>query len=148
MTPSEKLFAYAGDFEKTFVDDDWSRLERHFTEDVVYEVVNCPFACRVEGRDAVLAALRKSISGFDRRCDARRLGVRSGPTESGDQVELDWEVTYSLKGAPDLPLLGASLARFRGDRICYLRDSYPDGMGEQVAAWTSEHTPDWDLSYV
>jgi hypothetical protein len=148
MTLTDKLFAYAADFEKTFADDDWTRLERHFTADVVYEVVNVPFACRVEGRDAVLAALRKSISGFDRRCDERRLGIRRGPVESGDEVELDWEVTYVKKGAPDFLLLGGSLARFTADRISYLSDRYPDGMGEQITAWTSAHTPDWDLSYV
>lgn len=148
MTLTEKLFAYAADFEKTFVDDDWSRLERHFSEDVVYEVVNCPVACRVEGRDAVLAALRKSISGFDRRCDERRLGIRGGPVESGDEVELDWEVAYVIKGDPEFLLLGSSLARFRGDRIGYLRDSYPDGVGEEFAAWIGAHAPDWDVSYV
>lgn len=148
MTLTEKLFAYAADFEKTFVDDDWSRLEPHFSEDVVYEVLNAAsFSTRLAGRAAVFAGLRKSISGFDRRCDGRRLAVRRGPEERGNEVELDWEVTYSKQGAPDLLVEGTSLARFDGGRICYLRDSYPNGLNERVGAWIRAHAPDFDFSY-
>ncbi len=148
MTLIEKFYGYAADFEKTYADDDWSRLERHFADDVVYEVVNAPFACRITGRAAVLAALRKSISGFDRRCDARRIAVTRGPVESGNQVELDWNVTYAKAGAPDFLLVGGSLARFAGDRITYLQDHYPDEMTPAIDAWRRAHAPDWNLSYV
>jgi hypothetical protein len=33
---TQRFEAYAADFELTFVDDDWSRLEQYFTDDAVY----------------------------------------------------------------------------------------------------------------
>src|SRR6185369_3077312 len=38
MGPMNRFFEYAQDFEKTYVDDDWSRLARYFHPDAVYEV--------------------------------------------------------------------------------------------------------------
>ena len=38
MTNLECFAAYAADFEKTFKDDDWSRLERYFAPDATYQV--------------------------------------------------------------------------------------------------------------
>ena len=148
MSIVQHLFAYAADFEKTFVDDDWSRLERRFAEDATYEVQNTSFACTVRGRDAILAALRKSIEGFDRRFDDRQLAVTRGPVVEDDTVEIDWTATYVKADAPDYLLVGGSVARFDGDRIVYLCDRYPDGVSESAAAWIREHAPDFDPSYV
>jgi hypothetical protein len=36
MNLVDRYQAYAADFERTFVDDDWSRLEQYFTEDATY----------------------------------------------------------------------------------------------------------------
>ena len=36
MSRVARFEAYADDFEVTYVDDDWSRLEQYFTEDVIY----------------------------------------------------------------------------------------------------------------
>jgi len=36
MTAQDRFIAYALDFERTYQDDDWSRLEPYFAEDVVY----------------------------------------------------------------------------------------------------------------
>ena len=53
-----RFFAYAQDFEQTFFDDDWSRLAGYFEPDAVYEVRNVPFACRIEGRDAIFRGIK------------------------------------------------------------------------------------------
>src|SRR5262245_57026329 len=101
----ESFVAYADDFERTFVDDDWSRLERYFADDAVYSTPTN--GLRVEGREAVLAALRAAVSGFDRRCDTRELASTVGPAERGDEVWREWEARFTLAGAPDLMIGGS-----------------------------------------
>src|SRR5688572_7105692 len=74
MEPTtNRFFAYAQAFEQTFADDDWSRLAQYFEPDAVYEVRNVPFACRIEGRDAIFRGIKKSLDNFDRRFADRRL---------------------------------------------------------------------------
>ena len=140
--------AYAMDFEATYVDDDWQRLEKHFAEDAVYEVTNAAWGCRVEGRAAILAALRKSLDGFDRRMSDRRIELLGEPGEKGDEVEFKWRVTYALNDAPEFELDGKSHARFEGDRLVHLTDDYPDGVSDRALEWVRAHAPDSELDYV
>ena len=51
MGTAETFFAYAADFEKSYLDDDWSRLARHFREDAVYRVESDLFGCELKGPD-------------------------------------------------------------------------------------------------
>jgi hypothetical protein len=115
MTLVGRFEAYAMDFERTFVDDDWTRLEVHFTEDAVYATP--ANGLRVSGRANVLATLRAAVSGFDRRCDTRRLTSTVGPREEGNEVFRSWVGKFTLAGAPDLEIEGSERARFRGERI-------------------------------
>src|SRR6185295_19406317 len=69
----DRYQAYAADFERTYADDDWSRLEQYFTEDATYSTPANGMS--VSGRDTVLAVLRGSVTGFDRRCDSRTLAT-------------------------------------------------------------------------
>ena len=72
MKQSVQVFAdYAAAFEETFADDDWSRLEQYFAEDARYEISGGPFATTIDGRDAILKGLKKSLDGFDRKFDNR-----------------------------------------------------------------------------
>lgn len=147
MGPTLRFLSYAEDFEKTFADDDWSRLERHFAADAVYVVRNTPFVCRLEGRDAILRGLKKSLDGFDRRLPVRSTEVVEAPTESGDAVSVGWTATYSKPGSPALVTRGRTTARFRDRRIVELTDEYPDGVGETMERWIRDHAPDLDPSY-
>jgi hypothetical protein len=115
LTLVDRYTAYAADFELTFVDDDWSRLEQYFTEDAVYSTP--ANGLRTCGRAAALAVLRAAVSGFDRRCDTRRLVTTAGPTEDGNEVRREWAATFTLRGAPDLHIGGSERAVYRGDRI-------------------------------
>src|SRR5512145_1317992 len=98
----QRFLAYAQDFERTFKDDDWQRLLQYFTEDAVYEVKGSPVACRIEGRDAILAGIRKSLDGFDRKFDTRRLEVLSGPDLLEDGLAVAWAGHYEKKGLGSL----------------------------------------------
>lgn len=139
---------YAADFERTLRDGDWDRLVQYFTEHAVFEVKNASFACRLEGRDAVLAGLRKSVTGFDLRCDSRRPNVTRGPVLHDGRVEMDWTVTYGIADAPKFVLVGGSVAEYQEDRIHYLFDRYPDGMSDEAMAWSRAYAPGFDASYV
>jgi len=148
MGPLENFLAYAQDFEQTYDDDDWSRVERHFAPDAVYEVRNTAFACRLAGVQAILRGLKKSLDGFDRRLPKRTLDVSDPPRVEGDTMTVGWTAIYALPGAPPFGLRGRSTARYRGDVIAELVDEYPDGMDAEAAAWLEKHAPGLDASYV
>lgn len=73
MDPLRRFAAHAADFEKTFEDDDWTRLEGCFAEDAIYTVEGTPFDCEVRGRETILRAIKKSLDGFDGRFDKREI---------------------------------------------------------------------------
>jgi hypothetical protein len=88
MGTTDTFLGYAQDFEKTYADDDWSRLERYFAPDAVYEVRNVPFGCRLVGPQAIFRGIKKSLDGFDRRMDERTVAVVDGPYVEGERVSL------------------------------------------------------------
>jgi hypothetical protein len=147
MTLTERFLEYAMEFEKTFADDDWSRLERFFTPGATYEVRNAPFACRLEGRDAIFRGIRKSLDGFDRRFASRELEANDPPKEDGDTVTFGWKGTYRKEGAPPLTIRGQSVARYEGDRIVELSDTFDGALLPEVGAWLQKHGQGFDPSY-
>jgi hypothetical protein len=148
MDAVERFMAYATAFEQTFSDDDWSRLEPYFAEDAVYEVRATLGGCEIAGRSAILEGLRKSINGFDRHFADRVIALTVGPEVRGNELELDWTVTYTKDGAPPYVLEGKTIARLEDDRIVHMADIYAEGVMERGAAWIAEHAPGLDPSYV
>ena len=143
----QQFMAYAGDFERTLADDDWQRLRRYFADDAVYEVKADAFGCRLTGPTAIFAGIRKSLNGFDRKFSKRDIEVTSGPDISGDELRLSWNVTYHKDGVPPFVLRGRSVARYAGDKIAYLADSYDPSVGDELAAWQRESGMAIDPSY-
>jgi len=129
--------AYAADFESTYADDDWSRLERYFTEDAVYSTP--ANGVRIPGRASVLAVLQAAVSGFDRRCDSRRLVTTDGPRQEGNQVLREWSAVYTVAGAPDLEVSGSERAVYRGDRIELLEVVLTREMLARLIAFSGQH---------
>jgi hypothetical protein len=148
MAAMTRFFEYAQDFEKTYADDDWSRLAQHFEPDAVYEVRGVPFGCRLQGRDAIFRGIKKSLDGFDRRFAERRPEITDPPIETGDEVSVGWAVVYVKPDAPPFRLRGRSTARYRGERIVHLVDEYPTGMAAEAETWLGAHAPDFDAAYV
>ena len=118
MSLVERFEAYATDFERTYADDDWGRLEQYFTEDASYSTP--ANGVRIPGRKNLLAVLRAAVSGFDRCCDSRALRTTEGPRQDGEQVLREWEARFTHAGAPDLTIAGSERAVVRGDRIALL----------------------------
>ena len=142
----DRFLAYAQDFEKTYVDDDWSRLERYFAPDATYEVTGATPAL-LKGRDAIFRGIKKSLDGFDRKFAGRDIAVTSGPDVAGDELRAGWQVTYKIDGKPPFVLRGRSEAHFRDGKISYLADSYAPSVADELAAWQKKTGVALDPSY-
>ncbi len=140
MNDVERFERYAADFEVAFENDDWSVVGRHFAEDAVYETLAGPpmGGCH-EGRDAVLASMKQTLDGFDRRFDSREVAFIEGPEMRGGNVWLRARVIYAVAGAPDLVLEGEETATFNGDGIIRLEDSYPERVSDVVLQYLNAH---------
>lgn len=134
MNITQRFLEYADAFEQTYADNDWSRLESYFTEDASYQFEDQ----RADGRAAMLEMLRGSVDGLDRQMD-RRAPKFAAPTADGNTVHMDWQVTYTKSGCPDLVIAGHETAVFEGDRIATLRDELAPGARTALATWMSEN---------
>ncbi len=144
----QQFMAYAGDFERTLADDDWTRLRRYFADDAVYEVKAELFGCRLAGPAAIFAGMKKSLDGFDRKFAKRDIEVTSGPEISADEMRLGWKVVYNKEGVPPFVLRGESLVRYADGKIVYLTDMYDNARVEsELAAWQRESGMTLDPSY-
>lgn len=118
---------YADAFEVVFENDDWSLLEPYFTENAVYEIhAGPPFGARNEGREKVFAALKASLDAIDRRVDSRELEILEGPELRDGAVWFRWRASYGLAGTPGIAIEGSETARFEGDRIALLEDTFTE----------------------
>jgi len=134
MNIVDRFLEYADAFEKTYEDDDWSRIEPFFTENSSYQFGDQIAA----GRAATLEMLRNSVNGLDRQMDSRT-GEFGAPTSDGNTVHMDWKVTYTKSGCPDLVISGHETAVFNGDRIERLRDEMAADAEAAMGAWMAAH---------
>jgi ketosteroid isomerase-like protein len=134
MSIADRYQAYAEAFEESLRDDDWSRIEEYFTEDAVYE----PGEQDARGRAAVLERLKGGVDGFDRRMDTRTPDFQT-PTVEGDTLTMNWTVSYTKAGCPDLVIAGVETAIFEGDRIRLLRDAFDPEAQKQMGEWMAAH---------
>ena len=148
MSVMSTFLAYAKDFEATYLDDDWQRLEKYFVSEAVYDVENVSFACRLEGTEAIFKGIKKSLDNFDRAMDSRVIEATSAPSVRGDVFEVDWAVTYSKGDAPLVRILATSSATVRGGRMVHLVDRYLPGQDDQLLAWLEAYASELDPSYI
>jgi hypothetical protein len=134
----ERFSAPGRAFERTFLDDDWARLEAYFAVDAVYETLG-PGRERFVGRAEVLRALRRAVTNFDRRCHSRELVTTRGPNRAGAEVSREWACTFTLAGAPDLTIEGSERAVYRGDLIKLLQERLTPASRELLTLWVGDH---------
>ncbi len=130
----ELFRAYEADFEKTVADDRWSRLERYFTEDAVYETYGRA-GRRTEGRAAIFERLRRELDAFDRRCTWRRVRTIGKIEVDGNRVLRNWCVTFHIDGAADLLIEGSERLTYEGDRIAMLEEEPSETAERHLIAW-------------
>lgn len=148
MDDLNRFLAYAGDFEKTYLDDDWARLERYFTDDAVYEVRGLGLDCRLQGTTAIFTGIKKSLDNFDRTFSTRKIAVTSGPDVTGGTIRMGWTVSYGREGLEPFPLRGRTEVRYRDGRIAYLGDSYDASMEKDAAEWSARNRVTLNPRYV
>jgi hypothetical protein len=147
MDVLQRFAAYAADFEKTFRDDDWTRLEPYFAEEAVYTIEGVPFACEVRGREAIFRAIKKSLDGFDRRMDKREIGPGGAPEVEGRRISVSGSVRYEKEDLEPVSIRLMETAELdEAGRIVRLHDVYPDGQ-DAALAWIDRHK-EFDPSYV
>jgi hypothetical protein len=147
MEIMQQFLAYAGDFEKTLADDDWTRLRQYFADAAVYEVQAESFGCRLIGPQAIFAGIKKSLDGFDRKFTSRDIEVTSGPEIADNEIAMAWKVVYHKEGLPPFVLRGRSTVRYAGDKIAHLADTYDPSVADELAAWQRESGLTLDPSY-
>ena len=147
MDVLHRFAAYAADFEKTFEDDDWTRLEGYFAEDAIYSIKGTPFDCEVRGRDNIFRAIKKSIDGFDRRFDSRAIDGEGAPVVDGNRVTFSGSGHYEKEGVDPLTIQLSETAELdETGRIVSVVDVYPEGQDEMLR-WLERHRDDFDPSY-
>ena len=105
-----------------------------FTEDAVYAIGDD----RAEGHDAVLAQLKQGVDSFDRLMSSRVLTLND-ITVDGNEVVSNWTVTYTLEGCPDISIHGTETARFEGEQIASLVETFDPESQAALGEWMGAH---------
>lgn len=143
----QRFGEYAGEFEKTYEDDDWTCLERFFDPDVRYVVSGTTFDCELRGREAVLSGIKKALDGFDRRFDHREVEPAGDPVVGRDRVVFPAKLRYLKQGLEPLSFTLTETAEYDEEgRITLLRDDYDSGQ-DHVEQWLSANIEAFDPSY-
>jgi hypothetical protein len=140
----QRFVEYAQAFEKTYVDDDWTRLEPYFAPDAVYRVVgSTSWDCEVRGRAEVLAAIRKFVNEFDRKCTRT---VRPGRAYIGaDAVRVPGIATFTRQlGRATLHRDDRAVSRRADHR---LSDVFATENEASLRAWIERWASDLHPSY-
>jgi hypothetical protein len=122
------------DFEKTIADDRWTRLQRYFHEDAVYQTYG-EAGHRTKGRDAIFRRFRRELDAFDRRCKWRRVTTTSGPEVDDNRVLRSWVAIFHIDGAADLMIEGSERITYDGDRIVMLEEEPSETAERHLLAW-------------
>lgn len=148
MDMIEHFMAYAADFEKTYEDDDWTRLRQYFTDDAVYEVVSDSIGCTITGPDHIFAGIKKSLDGFDRNFTGRVIALKGSPEIGSDGFGVSWTVTYTKDGVTPFVLPGHTRTIYRDGKIARLIDAYEPSVTVDTMQWMQENGMTFDGSYV
>ena len=148
MNLLEQFFAYAGEFEETYADNNWERIKPYFAADAVYRVESSMFGATMVGPDAIAAGIRKSVEGFDRLFTDREIKVIGEPVVDGDEVRIAWNVHYRKDEVEPYVLRGSSTVRFRDGKIVAMTDHYDAAADAALVDWKGRNALPIDPSYV
>jgi hypothetical protein len=147
MDPLSRFLDYFQAFERTYLDDDWGRLEEFFAPDAVYRIRGSgDFDCDIHGRDAIFAAIRRFVDGFDRRC-IRELRPVGTIRVEGDTVSGRGIAAYRRGESPELVLDIEESAEFRDGVIVTLTDTYAEKVDDMMRRWMERWGPDLVAAY-
>ncbi len=142
-----KFVEQRGAFEAAYENGNWSLLDPFLHEDIIYEVMNMPFHCVVQGRAAVVAGFERSVERFDKLC-IRTVGIGSSVHEEGANVLVHSGIRFER---PNCPVLNSSLweiATYRDGKVARIVDVYDPGTRADFEKWMAEWGEGLDPRYV
>lgn len=135
MKAIEIFEAYAADFEKTMIDNNWSRLEPYFSVDSKYVPGD---GRRGFGPEGIVATLKEGVEALDHRFIEREL-VELDVSEKSGAVIVSFRVVYRAVGLPDLELWGEEHAKVRGEKIVKMEDHIAPEALAAMETWFDKH---------
>jgi hypothetical protein len=142
-----RFLRYARAFEQTLRDDDWERVRPFFREDAVYDVDDPDYGCHLVGVDAVLAGIKKSLDGFDRKFPRRSVKLTRLPRLGWNRIAISWSVRYKHDSWTPYTLVGASSVRYRRGRIAHITDTFSGDARRDLERWSETNGVELDPSY-
>ncbi len=133
-------------FERAIEDETWDALTPFLHPQIRYQVMNMPFHCLLDGRDQVIAGMRRSLDGFDRHCE-REVGFDTWATEEGDHVISHGKIRFRRGPSPVLESSLWEVATYRDGQIVHLVDLYDVGEAKKFTAWMQQWGAGLDASY-
>lgn len=144
---AEFFFSWYDAFEVAAAQGDFAAVRALLADDAVYEVEGVPYACRIEGADAIVEGLRRSLTGFDHRFDTRLLGVMGAPQVQDERITAQLLAVWQRGAEPALVVVVPEDLYLRDGRIVRIHDRYqPEALGPALA-WLGEYGADLDASY-
>lgn len=136
--PVELFQNYADAFEVGFATRDWQVVGDLMAEDVTWTTeLPPPMGGTHVGRDAVIAGVRKSTDGFDRRFDLRMPEITGAPAAFPGGVYLPWKVTYTRHGLPPFVLIGEEWDLFRDGKMVMHHERFHNA--RELGAFLQRH---------
>jgi len=140
VTDYERFLGWALAFEGAFWSDDFAAL-RPLLADDARRVARSEGSLAADdaGAEAVLAGLRASVHGLDRRFDVRIPEIVAGPETRPDGVWMRYALRLRRAGLPELVVEGEHTTRCRDGRIVAIDETLPPGTGQRADAFLREH---------
>jgi hypothetical protein len=102
--------------------------------------------CEVRGRGQVLAAIRKFVNEFDRKC-TRTVRPAGAPFVGADSVRVPGIGAFTRGDSDELALHIEMIAQYRDGLIIRLTDVFSAENEARVRAWIERWAPDLQPSY-
>lgn len=139
---------YFDQFEITLQTGAWDTLGAHFAKDARYIVRGAPFACQVEGREAILRAFAKSTAAFDKTMDFRMLAIQSVTRLGSNRIRVELISGYGRTNIGSMTAPVAMEVETNDTGITELIDIYDPELTTPALMWIATNLSDADPSYV
>ena len=139
---------YFNAFEAALDKNNWDPVSGALSEGVTYTVEGVPFACRIQGRDAVVEAFKRSTQNFDATMDFRQLEVLNITRLAPEQVRVDLLSGYGRASVGSMTVPVTIEVETSEGKIRSLRDRYDPELTGPALSWLAANIQDADPSYL
>ena len=136
---TKKVFEnFAADFERTIVDDDWTRLGKYFADDATYINVGEQKG-KLQGPTNIIRYLKENVENTDRKFESRTLIALTEPRVEGNRLNRKWRAVYTLTGVPDLVVEGEARYLIEDGLIKQAEQELTPESAQIYAQWMNEN---------